>query len=104
MLIAMHGTPLTTMLLGGEKSAKVTPRSVPVMVMVVPPLGGPEEGETLVMTGPGHCPPMVMTGVEPGHNSLMRHEDELSHHPHWKFEASLVPTQEEQSLATTLQS
>ncbi len=56
------------------------------------------------MTGPGHCPPMVMAGVEPGHNSLMLHEDELSHHPHWKFEASLVPTQEEQSLATILQS
>ncbi len=105
MFIAMHGTPLTIMLLREVKSAKVNPRSVPVMMMVVPPLGGPEEGETLVMTGRRHCLRMVMTGVKPGHNSSIRHdEDELSHHPHWKFEASLVPTQEEQLLATTLQS
>ena len=104
MLIGVHKTPLTMMLLGAEKSSKVTPRSVPVMVMVVPPLGGPEEGEILVITGPGHRPPMVLTGLESWHNSSIRHEDELSHHPHWKFEVSLLPIQEEQSLATTLQS
>ena len=44
--------PLIVMLLPGTwKSEKFTPRLIPVMVTVVPPLGGAEEGENPVIIG-----------------------------------------------------
>ncbi len=54
MLIAMHGTPLTTMLLGGEKSAKVTPRSVPVMASTWGTRGRGDTGNDWPWTLPSH--------------------------------------------------
>ena len=48
----MHGLELIMTLF--TISSYVTPKSVPVMVTVVPPSGGPEVGRTLVIVAVGH--------------------------------------------------
>ena len=95
--------------LGESKSAMVTPRSVPVMVISVPPLGGPERGEKFVMTWVGHWLPVIKRGGvvwEFVHSASMEHMSELAvlHQPHSKVVVFLVPTQVEQIEPIGLQS
>ncbi len=75
-----------------------------MMVMLVPPLGGPEVGEKLVMVWRGHCNPLVRREEPSLHSSTILHLDELPHQPHWKPGVSLLPTQEEHSSETGTQS
>ena len=95
--------------LGGSKSAMVTPRFVPVMMMSVPPLGGPEQGEKFVMTWAGHWLPEIKRGGmvwEFVHSASMEHVSELAvlHQPHSKVVVFLVPTQVVQTEPIGLQS
>ena len=57
--IGTQGTSPITMLFD-VKSSYVTPRSLPVMVMVVPPSIGPDLGIKSVMTGEGQPDPSII--------------------------------------------
>ena len=58
--LGIQGSSPITMLLE-VKSSKVTPRSLPVMVMVVPPSIGPDLGLKSVMIGAGQPDPSVIS-------------------------------------------
>ena len=89
------------MMLEALKSLNVTPRFLPLIVITVPPSGGPDMGDILVIEGAGHCVPIVIRDIIK-HSSETVHE--VSHHPHWKVVRSLVLTHAEQSVAMGTQS
>ena len=102
-LSRLQATPLIEMLLGERKSFKETPRSVPVIVMIVPPWGGPDIGEILVMAWVGQSRLLIRNGKEVMHASEIVHWWLVpSHQPQKR--SSLVLTQEEQSIANIRQS
>ena len=84
------------------KSLKAIPRSVPVMVMVVPPSGGPDFGLKSIIVGGGHCEPIVAR-VCPGIAGQSSVKEQVSviplgllHHPHSNPLVMLTPRHEEQ--------
>ena len=81
-------------------SAYVTPKSVPVMVTVVPPSGGPEAGRTLVIVAVGHSFGEVANC--PGQFSATRHMsfEVPLHQPQSKPVPRLAPRHEEQPSAS----
>ena len=68
----------------GEKSSKVTPSSLPVMVIVVPPSMGPDFGLKSVITGGGQFNPLEMKSLEQSSMKLQLSAEEFDprHHPH----------------------
>jgi hypothetical protein len=81
------------------KSLKKTPRSVPVMMMVVPPLGGPNLGLKSLIVGLGHSEPVVARFCE-GQSPVNEQVSlDLSHQPHSNPLVMLVPIHEEQPVA-----
>ncbi len=90
------------MILLAVKSLNVTPRFLPVIVVVVPPPGGPDFGEKFVIAGAGHCWPSVIIAIE--HSSPTLQLDVVSHHPHWKLVPTLVLTHAEQPVSENKQS
>ena len=80
------------------KSLKETPRFVPVMVMVVPPSGGPDFGVKSVIVGLGHCEPEVKScdGQSPVKVQVSVIPLGLSHQPHSNPVTMLTPRQGEQ--------
>ena len=78
------------------------PRSLPKMVMVVPPSGGPDIGKKLSMTGSGHCEDVVETAE--GHFSVNVHSSKELHQPHSKPVPMLAAKQVEQLSSNLLQS
>ena len=83
-------------------SPYVTPKSVPVMVTVVPPSDGPEAGRTLVIVVAGHSLGVVANCAGLRQSSETRHtSSELpSHQPQSKPVPRLAPRHEEQPSAS----
>ena len=96
----MHGLDLIMTLF--TISAYVTPKSVPVMVTVVPPSGGPEAGKTLVIVALGHSFGAVANCAGLWQSSETRHlSSELPlHQPQSKPVPRLAPRHEEQPSAS----
>ena len=99
-------TPPTWMELS-VKSLKETPRSVPVMMIVVPPSGGPNLGVKSVIVGIGHCEPVVAFNLRDGQSPVNEQVSViplgLSHQPQSNPPSMLIPIQEEQPPATSRQ-
>ena len=96
----MHGLELIMTLF--TTSACVTPKSVPVMITVVPPSGGPEAGKTLVIVAAGHSDGAAANCTELWQSSETQHM--LSglplHQPQSKPVPKLAPRHEEQPSAS----
>jgi hypothetical protein len=89
------------------KSLKETPRSVPVIVMVVPPSGGPILGSKSVIVGLGHSEPVVARfceGQSPVNEQVSIIPLDLSHQPHSNPLVMFKPRHEEQPSAKAGQS
>ena len=102
--VGAQGTPFLSVpivMLSALKSSKVTPNSLPVMVMVVPPSGGPELGLMPVTIGFEHCEPSVWR--VPWQSAVKEQmwviPFDLSHHPHLNPLSKLAPRHEEQPSA-----
>ena len=96
----MHGLELIMTLF--MTSAYVTLKSVPVMITVVPPSGGPEAGKTLVIVAAGHSDGAATNCAGLWQSSETQHmSSELPlHQPQSKPVPRLAPRHEEQASAS----